>query len=160
VRREASTLRGEAPEFTPQTTPSKPKPSPLCLESPVRSRPRLPDEWTQSCIAEAVKVAEDELIQSTASVSFPDAKPSESTLTPWMSKGYWMLKNGKYVGLETGCCRIEDSKQINPNDQMVTVWNTLERFGQIRRMKPCGTIKVEQAMEQIGRWCSECDPDH
>ncbi|KAI9880834.1 MAG: hypothetical protein M1830_000270 [Pleopsidium flavum] len=157
--REGSILRGEAPEFTPQTTPSKPKPSPLHLDSSVHSRHRLPDEWTESPVTESLEMVGGVLIQPTPS-SLPGAKSSESTLTPWMSKEYWMLKKGECVERKTSCCGVRGNTLFNSNEQTVTVWNTLERFGQIRRLKPCGTIKVEQAMEQIGRWCSECDPDH
>lgn len=150
--RERSTLRGEAPEFTPQKAPSKPQSSPLRLGSPIRPRPRLPDEWAYSHIAQRTNPTYGGSVPLTAPSSLVGGKPGTPILKPWMSKDYWIYRKEGYEEHETGSHGVGDDTRL--------VWNTSAHLGQLRRLKPCSTITIQQAGEQIGTWCYRCDPDH
>ena len=156
--REGSILRGEAPEFTPQTTPSKSRSS--HLESRASFSSSTPEGLVQSLnLAFGGFTLGDSPIPLHNLSSVPD-NPKASTLMPWMSKEFWLPGNTGPTGHETQCALNRKRTTSQPREQMLTTSDFLGHVGQIRRLKPCNFIKVEQAVEQIGTWCPRCNPDY
>ncbi|MCJ1365715.1 hypothetical protein MMC16_004840 [Acarospora aff. strigata] len=158
--REGSILRGEAPEFTPQTTPSKSEHLPFRMVSPGSLDPLVPADWTRSQLLHSAALSRQELHAPTQPMSLAGATSEKVCLMPWMSKDFWMVRSRKPVVYETRCPLVGHKAHHNAKERLSRVGETSNPGGQIRRLKPCGVIKVQWAVEQIGVMCPKCNPDH
>lgn len=157
LSRDGSILRGEAPEFTPHATPSKSRTS--RLQSPVSLGSHMPEGSVQPFDLNFPTFAPWDLSLS-QSISNVSVKPKKSILMPWMSSDFWLPKDTGATGNQTQCLLDRKNPPFQPGEQTPRPFHLLGHIGQIRRLKPCDFIQVEQAVEQIGTWCPSCDPDY
>lgn len=157
--REDPILRAEAPEFTPQTTPSKSRSS--YMQSPASLHSHTPEGWMQPLDPNfAGKFAPEVPPLRLQSVSNVSVIPNNPILMPWMSIDFWLPKNTGPKRLEPQCPLVRNNRESGSMKQPLMVSDLHRQTGQIRRLKSCGLIQVEQAVEQIGSWCPRCNPDH
>jgi len=156
--REDPILRAEAPEFTPQTTPSKSQSS--YMQSPASLHSQTPEGWVQQLDPNFAAFAPEVPPLRLQSVSNVSVNPNKAILMPWMSIDFWLPKNTGPKRLEPQCALVRNNREPGSLKQPPMVSDLHRQTGQIRRLKPCGFIQVEQAVEQIGSWCPRCNPDH
>jgi len=158
IPRDGSILRGEAPEFTPKTTPSKSRNS--TLQSPASLDSHMPESLVQPFDLGYAAFGLRNTPTAVHNLSGVRDQSKELVLMPWMSRNFWLPKNTVAMAHETQCVLVRKSLQSGSREQTQPMTDYPGRVGQIRRLKPCGFIEVEQAVEQIGTWCPRCDPDH
>ena len=157
MSRDGSILRGEAPKFTPQTTPSKTTSSQL--DTPAHSNLPTPGDFVRRPSVGLASLAPEELPIPLQPISSAHVSSRESILMPWMSMDFWLPKNTRATGHETQCALVSKKPLSGERASTSTTSDHPRYIGQIRRLKPCGFVKVEQAVEQIGTWCPKCNPD-
>lgn len=158
LSRDGSILRGEAPEFMPHTTPSKSRT--YRLQSPTSLSSHMPDGLVQPCDLNFPTFAPEDLSLPLQSISTVNVNPEKSILMPWMSIDFWLPRGSGPTGNQTQCLLDRKNPPFQPREQTPRPSDLLGHIGQIRRLKPCDFIQVEQAVEQIGTWCPSCDPDY
>lgn len=163
--RETSILRASAPPFTPQTTPSK---SRRCstFQSPASSlTTHMPEETVHPLDLNHAPFAPPEYGPTPPQrLPVPGVRDEgkQSILTPWMSRDFWLPKGAVGVGIggERECLLgRRGSARSERREETGTAEGIAGRVGRIRRLRPCGAIRVEMAVEQIGMWCPGCRPD-